>query len=170
MAGAWASFIQPVRPEETKVGSAAKGVSSGKEMGFAGSSPLRISAGLRLVSPMLPLFVFSRLRSVPGQTPEGPSDAYTESSKSQGWVVSDSLWPHGLQPARFLWLWNFPGNNTGVVAISSTRRSSQPRDRIPTSCVSCIDRPMLYHCATWEAPFFINSQISNKPEIQESLL
>lgn len=63
---------------------AAKGVSSGKEMGFAGSSPLRISAGLRLVSPMLPLFLFSRLRSAPGQTPEGLSNAYTESSESQG--------------------------------------------------------------------------------------
>ena len=65
MAGAWASFIQHVRPEETKVGSAAKGVSNGKEMGFAASSPLRISAGLRLVSPILPLFLFSRLRRVP---------------------------------------------------------------------------------------------------------
>ena len=29
-------------------------------------------------------------------------------------VVSDSLWPHGLQPARFLCPWNFPGKNTGV--------------------------------------------------------
>ena len=29
-------------------------------------------------------------------------------------VVSGSLWPHGLQPARFLCLWNFPGKNIGV--------------------------------------------------------
>ena len=29
-------------------------------------------------------------------------------------VVSDSLRPHGLQPARLLCPWNFPGNNTGV--------------------------------------------------------
>ena len=29
-------------------------------------------------------------------------------------VVSDSLWPHGLQPARLLCLWNYPGKNTGV--------------------------------------------------------
>ena len=29
-------------------------------------------------------------------------------------VMSDSLWPHGLQPARLLCLWNFPGKNTGV--------------------------------------------------------
>ena len=29
-------------------------------------------------------------------------------------VVSDSLQPHGLQPARFLSPWNFPGKNAGV--------------------------------------------------------
>ena len=29
-------------------------------------------------------------------------------------VVSDSLWPYGLQPAMFLCPWDSPGNNTGV--------------------------------------------------------
>ena len=29
-------------------------------------------------------------------------------------VVSDSLWPCGLWPTRFLCPWNFPGQNTGV--------------------------------------------------------
>ena len=29
-------------------------------------------------------------------------------------VLSDSLWPHILQPARLLCLWNSPGKNTGV--------------------------------------------------------
>ena len=29
-------------------------------------------------------------------------------------VVSDSLWPYGLQPARLLWPWESPGKNTGV--------------------------------------------------------
>ena len=29
-------------------------------------------------------------------------------------VVSNSLWPHGLQPARLLHPWNYPGKNTGV--------------------------------------------------------
>ena len=29
-------------------------------------------------------------------------------------VVSNSLRPHGLSPARLLYPWNFPGNNTGV--------------------------------------------------------
>ena len=28
--------------------------------------------------------------------------------------MSDSLWPHGLQPARLLCPWNSPGKNTGV--------------------------------------------------------
>ena len=28
--------------------------------------------------------------------------------------MSDSLWPHGLQPARLFCSWNFPGKNTGV--------------------------------------------------------
>ena len=29
-------------------------------------------------------------------------------------VLSDSLWPHGLQPASLFYLWNLPGKNTGV--------------------------------------------------------
>ena len=29
-------------------------------------------------------------------------------------VVSDSLQPHGLQPTRFLYPWDFPGKSTGV--------------------------------------------------------
>ena len=31
-----------------------------------------------------------------------------------GSVISDSLWPHGLYPARFLCPWNSPGKNTEV--------------------------------------------------------
>ena len=29
-------------------------------------------------------------------------------------VLSDSLWPHGLQPTRLLRPWGFPGKSTGV--------------------------------------------------------
>ena len=29
-------------------------------------------------------------------------------------VMSDSLWPHGLQPIRFLCPWDSPGKNTGT--------------------------------------------------------
>ena len=52
-------------------------------------------------------------------------------------VVSNSLWPHGLYPPGFSIHGNFPGKNTGVVAISFSRGSSQPRDQ---SCVSWISR------------------------------
>ena len=29
-------------------------------------------------------------------------------------VMSDSLWPHGLEPTRLFCPWDFPGKNTGV--------------------------------------------------------
>ena len=38
------------------------------------------------------------------------------------------------------------------VTISSSRGSSWPRDQTCISCVSCIDKQILYHWATWEAP------------------
>ena len=48
---------------------------------------------------------------------------------------------HGIFQARILeW-----------VAISSSRGSSHPRDQTLISCVSCIDRHVLYHCATRKA-------------------
>ena len=41
-------------------------------------------------------------------------------------VVSNSLRPHGLQPARLLCPWNSPGKSTGWAAVPSSRGSSQP--------------------------------------------
>ena len=38
---------------------------------------------------------------------------------------SDSLRPHGLQPARFLCPWDCPGKNTEWVAILSSRNRTQ---------------------------------------------
>ena len=47
---------------------------------------------------------------------------------------------HGIFQARILeW-----------VAISSSRRSSPPRDWIQASCIPCISRWILYHYITWE--------------------
>ena len=43
--------------------------------------------------------------------------------------------------------WDSPGKNTEWVAISFSRGSSRPRDRIR---VSCVGRWILYHCATRE--------------------
>ena len=51
---------------------------------------------------------------------------------------------HGILQARKLeW-----------VAISFSRGSCWLRDQTRVSCVSCIGRPILYHCATWEAPCY----------------
>ena len=41
-------------------------------------------------------------------------------------VMSDSLWPHGLQHARLLCPWIFPGKNTEWVAISFSRNLPNP--------------------------------------------
>ena len=43
-------------------------------------------------------------------------------------VVSNSLWPHGLHPARFLCPWESPEKILEWVAIPFSRESSQPRD------------------------------------------
>ena len=43
-------------------------------------------------------------------------------------VVSNSLWPHGLQPARPLCPWHSPGKITGVDCHFLLQGSSQPRD------------------------------------------
>ena len=49
---------------------------------------------------------------------------------------------HGIFQARIL----------EQVAISYSRGSSQSRDQTHVFWVSSIDKQMLYHCATWEAP------------------
>ena len=64
-------------------------------------------------------------------------------------AMSDSLWPHGLQPARLLCPWDFRGKNTEWVAISLSRGSSWLRD---WTRISCIGRWILYHRVIWEAP------------------
>ena len=38
----------------------------------------------------------------------------SEKSKWSRSIVSDSSWPHGLQPTRLLHPWDFPGKSTGV--------------------------------------------------------
>ena len=62
-------------------------------------------------------------------------------------VISDSLQPHGLYPTRFLCPWDFPGRILEWVAISFSNGSSWPRDRTHISCVSSIDRWIIYHWA-----------------------
>ena len=47
-------------------------------------------------------------------------------------VLSDSLWPHGLWPARLPSQWDFPGREywSGLTLLFS-RGSSRPRDQSP---------------------------------------
>ena len=63
-------------------------------------------------------------------------------------VVSDSLRPHGLEPARLLCPWNFSGRNTGVGCHFLLQGIFSARDRIH---VSCISRQILYQWATGKA-------------------
>ena len=46
----------------------------------------------------------------------------------------------------------FPSKNTGVGCHFFPRGSSQPRDRTCVSCIPCIGRQIVNHCATWETP------------------
>ena len=52
-------------------------------------------------------------------------------------VMSGSLQPRGPYPTRLLCPWDFSGRDTGLVAISFSRGSSQPRDRTRVSYISC---------------------------------
>ena len=70
------------------------------------------------------------------------------------WIASASLWPHGLEPARLLCPWDFPGKtsqerNQQWVAVSSSRWSSPPRD---WTHGSYIGRRILTAEPPWEAP------------------
>ena len=57
--------------------------------------------------------------------------------------------PVDYSPPGFLCLWDFSGKNTGVVALSSSRGSSQPRDG---NHISCIDTWVLYHLCYLGSP------------------
>ena len=74
-------------------------------------------------------------------------------------VVSNSLWPHGLQPTRLLCPWDFPRNNTGVGTNSSSRGSSWPRDWTCTSEVSSIADKFFTTSTTWERHAYILSRL-----------
>ena len=51
-------------------------------------------------------------------------------------VMSDSLWPHALQPSRLLCPWDSLGKSTEVGSHSFSRGSSRPRDRTQISCIA----------------------------------
>ena len=66
-----------------------------------------------------------------------------------GSVMSDSMQPHGLQPARLLSPWDFSGKNTGVGCHALLPGSSRPRDQ---THVSCLAGGFFTHWASGEAP------------------
>ena len=49
-------------------------------------------------------------------------------------IMSNSLWPHGLQQSKLLYPWDFLGKNTRLSAISSSRGSSRPRHQTHIYC------------------------------------
>ena len=57
-----------------------------------------------------------------------------ESEKVSCSVVSDSLQPRGLKPARLLCPWDSPDKNSRVDCHSLSRGSSPPRDQTRISC------------------------------------
>ena len=62
-------------------------------------------------------------------------------------VISDSLWPHWLQPARLLCPWNSPGKNAGV-GFHSLLQGIVQTQGWNLGLLHC--RQILYS-ATWEA-------------------
>ena len=48
-------------------------------------------------------------------------------------VVSNFLWPYGLQPARLFCLWDSPGRNTGMGCRALLQGTSRPRDQTHVS-------------------------------------
>ena len=75
-------------------------------------------------------------------------------------VMSDSLRPHGLQPARLLCPWGFSRQRIlEWVAMPSSRGSSQPRAQTCDSYVSCIDRRVFFLSFF----FFLPLALSGKP-------
>ena len=61
---------------------------------------------------------------------------HTSSESGSCSVVSDSLQPHGLEPARLLCPWNSLSKNTEWDIIPFSRGSSWPRDRNWVSCIA----------------------------------
>ena len=69
-----------------------------------------IDPGIKPMSPVSPAL---QTDSLPTKPPGKPTCCWSKVKWSRS-VVSDSLWPHGLQPTRLLSPWDSPGKSTGV--------------------------------------------------------
>ena len=67
------------------------------------------------------------------------------------YAVSDSLWPHGLQPARLLCLWNFPSKNTGVGCHFLLQGIFPTQGLNPHLLCFLLCRQILYCLSHWES-------------------
>ena len=67
-------------------------------------------------------------------------------------VVSDSLPPNGLQPARLLCPWDFQVRILESAAIFLLQGIFPTQGSNLCLCISCIYRGILYHCTTREVP------------------
>ena len=70
----------------------------------------------------------------------------------------NSLQLQGLQPTSLLHPWDSPGKNIREGAMPFSRGSFRPRDRTCVSYVCCTGRWILYHRATWEAPWNVQNR------------
>ena len=71
--------------------------------------------------------------------------------------MSDSLYPHGLEPARLICPWNSPGRNTGVgchFLLHGVFPTQESNPDLPHS------RQILYHLSHEGNPlYFVNTKI-----------
>ena len=69
-------------------------------------------------------------------------------------VLPNSLWPHGLQPARVLCSWDFTSKITGVGCQILLQGILLTQGSDLSLLLRLHWRWILYHCAAWEAPLF----------------
>ena len=65
-------------------------------------------------------------------------------------IVSKSLQPYGLQSTRLLCPWDFSSKNTRVGFHFLLQGIFPTQGLNLVSCVFCIGRQVLYHCASWK--------------------
>ena len=62
--------------------------------------------------------------------------------------------------------WDFQVNNTGVGCRGLLWGSTWPRDRTHVSCISCIGKQILYHCAPWKVLSIYASPLIQRSDYQ----
>ena len=73
-------------------------------------------------------------------------------ARSVASVVSDSLWPHGLQPSRLLCSWDSAGKNIGVGCHALHQGTFRTQGSNPHLLRLLCYRRILYHWATGGSP------------------